>query len=540
MRVLGIQCWYDSSVAIINDGLLEGYYKEERYTGIKRDVRPYKAFLQANSGKFDQVCIDYPNHGMQNFVKKFIDVPVVYYADRHHLSHASLAFYNSGFEDCLVFVIDRDGSTEIGFKECETVFKASYPCEFETLHKNYWASDLFSGGDNNTSQSLLKKDKKFSCNSNSKMGICLVYETGNTLIGQGQRDSGKTMGLAAYGSDKPFDAFFSGDTLIDSHFVFGRFSTNDTSESSSDIMPIYQKYVDKITLKVTPNNYKFYADYAYQVQKQTQERVLNFVKSWVDKTGIKKVCLTGGYSMNVVTNGYLVENLKEIEFYFEPMGEDSGNSVGMAMHMYRSITEDRRIHKIKTTFAHGHKIVPVLNNTTLCSVNDIANYLSNSKIVAVFNGLSETGHRALGNRSILFDARVPNGRSIINGVKRREWYRPFAGSVLKEDFNKYFETHGLSESPFMTISFPCLDKSIPAITHVDGSCRVQTVDSEVEHLYNLLHEFKKITGCSVLLNTSYNLSGQPLVETADEAISVFLESSIDVLWFPELNACMYK
>ena len=264
------------------------------------------------------------------------------------------------------------------------------------------------------------------------------------------------------------------------------------------------------------------------------------MKSWVDKTGIKKVCLTGGYSMNVVTNGYLVENLKEIEFYFEPMGEDSGNSVGMAMHMYRSITEDRRIHKIKTTFAHGHKIVPVLNNTTLCSVNDIANYLSNSKIVAVFNGLSETGHRALGNRSILFDARVPNGRSIINGVKRREWYRPFAGSVLKEDFNKYFETHGLSESPFMTISFPCLDKSIPAITHVDGSCRVQTVDSEVEHLYNLLHEFKKITGCSVLLNTSYNLSGQPLVETADEAISVFLESSIDVLWFPELNACMYK
>ena len=174
------------------------------------------------------------------------------------------------------------------------------------------------------------------------------------------------------------------------------------------------------------------------------------------------------------------------------------------------------------------------------STEDIANLLSEQKIVAVYNGLAEAGQRALGNRSILFDARNKEAKNIVNSVKNREWYRPFAGAVLKEDFTECFDTYGLTESPFMTLSFPVTTCDIPGVTHVDNTCRVQTVDNSIPHLYNLLTEFKQITGCSVLLNTSFNLAGEPLVETINEAIETFNNSKIDVLWFPELNKMIRK
>ena len=141
----------------------------------------------------------------------------------------------------------------------------------------------------------------------------------------------------------------------------------------------------------------------------------------------------------------------------------------------------------------------------------------------------------MGNRSILFDARNSDAKEIINTVKGREWYRPFACSVLKEDAKEYFDMYHLDESPNMTLSFPVKTSNIPGVTHVDNTCRIQTVDRSISHFYNVLKEFRNLTGVSVLLNTSFNLAGNPLVETPEEAIKVFNESKIDVLWFPEIN-----
>ena len=160
--------------------------------------------------------------------------------------------------------------------------------------------------------------------------------------------------------------------------------------------------------------------------------------------------------------------------------------------------------------------------------------------MAVFNGQAEVGPRSLGNRSILFDARNPKAKDIVNRIKHREWYRPFACSVLKEDFGKYFETYGLNESPNMTVSFPVKSNLIPGVTHVDGSCRIQTVDQTIPHFCNLLKEFRKLTEVSVVLNTSFNLAGDPLVENPEDAIKVFNQSEIDVLWFPEKRMAMIK
>lgn len=167
--------------------------------------------------------------------------------------------------------------------------------------------------------------------------------------------------------------------------------------------------------------------------------------------------------------------------------------------------------------------------------SEVVKNIIDGKIVAFFQGDSEWGPRALGNRSILFDPRNPNAKDLVNIIKKREWYRPFACSVLEEDANEYFNTY-LQDSPFMTISFPVREDKkdvIPGVVHVDGSCRIQTVNNSIPHFYNLLTEFKYLTNVPVLLNTSFNLAGEALVESYEDAIKTFKKSDIDILWFPE-------
>jgi carbamoyltransferase len=165
--------------------------------------------------------------------------------------------------------------------------------------------------------------------------------------------------------------------------------------------------------------------------------------------------------------------------------------------------------------------------------------LLNQKIVALFQGRSEAGARSLGNRSLLFDPRVPDGKDIVNIVKKREMFRPFAGTVLLEHANEWFDMMGLDESPFMSFSLQCRDdkkEKIPAIIHVDGSCRIQTLTKEQNfHYYNLIENFYLKTGVPILLNTSFNLAGDPLVETPEDAIHTLKNSKINYLYLPEIE-----
>lgn len=536
MRILGISPLHDSTVAVVNNGVVEMFFKEERLSRIKRDSHPFKSLvkiLENVKGPIDHACVASPMVPGQEAalfntaIAKMFNCPMTDYHSHHHLSHASLAFYNSNFDRALVFVIDRDGTVIDGvMRESETVFEASYPCEFKTLHKNFWVYD-----DTKATHPVYDKLKKqpFSYNADSNMSTVKVYESATTLINQKPLESGKTMGLAAYGRDKEFVNFFNNGRPDDALFSHGCY----VLESYETTM--FKEYVDKKATKVTRDNFQFYADYAYQVQKQTQENVLNLVREWVKRTGIRKVCLTGGYALNVVSNGNLVKNLPEVDFYFEPLADDSGNSIGAAMHLYRYLKQDYLKYPLEHTFIHGIPDTTSVEGNN-CTVQDVAKLLSEQKTVAVFNSLAESGPRALGNRSILFDPRNPNAKEIVNGIKNREWYRPFAAMVLEEDFDQYFETHGLSSAEFMTISFNCKHpENLPGVAHVDGSCRVQTVSKNIPHIYELLTEFKRITGCSVLLNTSFNVAGEPLVDSVEDALKTFNGAKIDALWFPELN-----
>jgi len=165
-----------------------------------------------------------------------------------------------------------------------------------------------------------------------------------------------------------------------------------------------------------------------------------------------------------------------------------------------------------------------------------AEYLVDQKVVALFQGQSEYGPRALGNRSILFDPRNPKGKDIINGIKKREWFRPFAGTIMLEYVHDYFEMLTLKESPYMSFAVQAKEKAIkevPSIIHVDNTCRIQTVTREQnKHFYELIEEFYNKTGVPILFNTSFNLAGEPLVETLADAIDTVNRSEIDYIYVP--------
>jgi carbamoyltransferase len=168
---------------------------------------------------------------------------------------------------------------------------------------------------------------------------------------------------------------------------------------------------------------------------------------------------------------------------------------------------------------------------------DVAKILADKNIVGLFQGRSEAGHRALGNRSILYDPRDPNGKDHVNTVKHREWYRPFAASVMSEHVHDWFDMRGLEDSPFMMFAVNVKEdkkKLIPCVTHVDGTCRIQTVTEKQNfNFYNLITEFYNITNIPMIFNTSFNLAGEVIVETEEEAIDVLQRSNIEYLYIPD-------
>lgn len=569
MRVVGISTAHDSSLAVYTDGEIEFFYKEERITGVKRDKRPFAAMLEAakflGSKEVDAIAISSPHdnfidsytQSIAHAAKKMFKTNNTYeFSNLHHLCHASLAFYNSGFEEAIVVVVDRNGSNHPDSQglllEAETIFTARYPNVFEQIVKNYTLSNRGAKSDSFLTP-LIHKEKASNpnceINYNTLYGITKVYETATVLIGENILENGKTMGLAAYGSKKkPFvNLFLDNNTPNDSLFTYVP-NPRDGWESS-----LYRDHYDKLAKFVDKNDYQFYADYAYQVQKQTQEQVVKLIDSAIQKTGIKNVCVTGGYGLNVVANGYYISKFPDAKFFFEPLADDTGNSIGAAMLVYRNLSEDNTIRPIRSTFHNGYE--PDINIENLNSevnkkieyntvdISHIAELLCENKKLAIFNGKAESGPRALGNRSILFYPNLIDSKDIVNRIKKREWYRPFAACVLKEDASKYFDMMNINESPYMTISFDCHEetkKLFPGIVHVDGSCRVQTVDKENENLYNLLKEVKKITGHGLLLNTSFNLAGKPLVDTLNQAVQVLLDSELEYIWIPKNTTIIGK
>jgi len=543
MNILSFHVGHDSSACILKNGEVVLYFKEERLSRTKRDKFPYlsiKKLFENFNETIDYFCISAISsktigHFVNFLIKQYNikEDKLIIFSREHHSCHSFYSFCNSKFDECIGIVADGSGSILDSVSECETIFHHSHNEKFLEIQKNVFKSVHNVVGYNKKDTALvceeIKNNYKCECNYNGSVGgITSLYNTGAFLISQPELENGKVMGLSSYGKEiSDFPKLFENNNgkVDEKLFITDR-------ENPSIIL--FKSFENMVTKNVTKENYQFYANYAYELQKQTQKAVGNLIEKSIEKTGIKKVCISGGYGMNIVANYYYLQRFPDVEFYFEPLSDDSCISIGAAKLFFHTENKDAKINPIETTSFHGlnHDLSSFKGTKT--SIKDIAHLLYQNKSVAVYSGLSEAGQRALGNRSILFNALNVNAKDIVNKIKKREWYRPFACIVLEEDANIYFDMGRIKSSPHMTICFPVREeyaKIIPGVTHVDNTCRIQTVSDG--HLYELLQEFKKLSGHGILLNTSFNLSGEPLVETPTDAINTLNNSFLDHLWFEE-------
>jgi carbamoyltransferase len=319
--------------------------------------------------------------------------------------------------------------------------------------------------------------------------------------------------------------------LINSNFF--KFENNDLTKGFLDLS--------------IENNFASRADFAHELQTQVQQHVIEHILDLLKTSGEKNLCLSGGFFLNCVTNYELLKRLpKDINIYIEPISSDAGTSIGAAkliINQNKKSADCKQRHiYLGPKYNYSIKEVEeVCKDSTLTHVSyrDVANLLAEKKIIAIYQGSSESGPRALGNRSILYDPRDPEGKDRVNKVKNREWFRPFAGTVLQEHVTDWFDLQGLTESPFMMYAVDVLtDKKskIPGIIHIDGTCRVQTVTADQnKNFYNLINAFYQITQIPILFNTSFNLAGDCIVETLEDAVDTLNKSNIDFLYLPEFD-----
>lgn len=430
------------------------------------------------------------------------------YIDHHH-GHAASALYPSNFDSAAVLTIDARGespSTCVYFGKGGNLKKvvtlASYP---HSLGYLYTSLTAYLGFERNSGE-------------------------------------GKVMGLAPYGDWKAYKQYVDivkllpdGKFKLDlSYFSFHLGAGLDVSEKFEKIFGPRRVPGSEITTR--------HKNITAFLQHITEEAVLHCAEYAMESTGERSLCLSGGVALNSVANGRVLKELTPEKLFIQPASTDDGSVLGAALLVSHSECHQDFAH-INDTVYLGPKYTDkeiefcLKKNKLKYKKSEsiekiVAREIVDGKIVAWFQGRSEFGPRALGNRSILVDPRDPTMKDKLNSqVKFRESFRPFAPSVLEESASEYFDCE--EASPYMLLTYNVKKKYqmvLPAITHVDGTARIQTVSRDQNQRYwGLLHEFGKLTGIPVLLNTSFNIKGEPIVNTPQEAVNSFLGSGIDVL-----------
>ncbi len=583
ISILGISAFYhDSAAAIIVDGKILAAAQEERFTRKKHDASyPYNAvkfvleFAKLNLSDVDHIVfyekpflkferlletyVAFAPRGFKQFTKSmptwlreklfqknmlmkllkehdqnFVNEKKIYFSE-HHLSHAASAFFPSPFKDAVVLTADGVGE---------------------------WATTTVAiGKDQDLS---IKKEIHFP-HSLGLLYSAFTYYTG-FKVNSGEY---KLMGLAPYGEPKYV-------SLIKDNLI-------DVKEDGS--FKLSQEYFDYATgLKMTSDKFhnlfgkeprdnkedkltEFHMDVAASIQKVTEEVMIKMAKSLKNEFNYKNLCLAGGVALNCVANGKILEQRIFENIWIQPAAGDAGGSLGAALAVWHLELKNKR--QISNNQMQGSYLGPsytqeeiekelkknnadfkVLNENEI--IEKTAESLKNGEAVGWFQGRMEFGPRALGGRSILGDPRSSLMQKNLNlKVKYRESFRPFAPSVLREDVDKWFKIN--EDSPYMLLVAEVLDEKkikmtdeeknlfgidklnikrsdIPAVTHVDYSARIQTVHSETNpKYYSLIKKFKEKTNCSVLINTSFNVRGEPIVNTPNDAFNCFMGTEMDKL-----------
>ena len=580
---------HNSGVCLLKDGEVVFSIEEERLSRQKYDGGPFASMVKIldYTDKIDYLVvahtqplketagkIDYSGDDMYTGLARKLGLidqksnttsyehpQVIDLAFMHHKLHSACAFYRSGFDSAVSVIVDGAGTfiplnvnnEQVMSWEVESIIDCDYPAEFNTKFKVYGTREPIPGGLTKMPSDMFGENGEMhDAIVSDRAGIVKVYEAVTQYCGWSGIEAGKTMGLFPYG--KPNDKIpklfdeesiypLSNRNVIVPNYPNGAIVNSGIYDFLNEVNQIETK--DDLTLLDSRR------DMAYACQTQTQDQVVTLIRNAVELTGKKKVVISGGYGLNCVANYHYLEALKDegIEVYVEPVSNDAGTAMGAAMMFWYGLEEDSKVVQTQSLYLgpdNNYTEKDIIDKTTVDGVTitdatneDIVDLLTKKNIVTLFQGKSENGPRALGNRSVLFDPTFEDGKDYVNDVKHREYFRPFAGSILAEDVHEWFDLRGMEDSPHMMYAVNCqpgIAEKIPSIIHVDGTCRIQTVTEEQNpNYYKLIKAFKEKTGCSIIFNTSFNLGGEPLVETLEDAIWTLKSSDIEYLYLPEFG-----
>jgi carbamoyltransferase len=582
VNVLGISCFYhDSAAALVRDGVLIAAAEEERFSRIKHDFgypEQAIAFCLAQGGigardldhvvyyekpflKFERILTSslqtFPRsyevfrEGMiawlaeklwvQNLISDRLDVPAKrVLAIDHHASHAASAFYPSPFDDAAILTVDGVGE---------------------------WATASFGTG--HGPRIALSREIRF------PHSLGLLYSAFTAFLGfEVNEGEYKVMGMAPYGTPRYLDDVWKlirlgddGSFRLNMEYFSFHYSARHTYNrrfvelfgparppsmhffTDASGYPSYFGPRPPDYAEVARRN-QHYADVAASIQRVTEEVLLHMARALHRETGKKRLCMAGGVALNSVANGRILRETPFEELYVQPAAGDGGGAVGAALYATHQLLGRPRAFVMDhaywgkaygqgdaTDWLRANNIAHEIVDGEDALLDRVVDSLTKGEVVGWHQGRFEWGPRALGCRSILADPRRADMKDIVNTkIKFREPYRPFAPSVVAEAAERYFELPGAGgqyPARFMLLVVPVRPEhhaTLPAITHVDGTGRLQTVFRDSSPLYySLIERFGRATGVPVVLNTSFNLKGEPIVNTPANAHNTFIKSDMDLL-----------
>jgi len=545
MKVIGFSNGHDKGAVLIEDGKVTVGISHERLSRIKHDgaysggIVPFDSinyclnaagitykdidlFVYSTTELLDDVEQQFKTYLRESYSEKLLFIP-------HHLAHAYSSFFSSGFDDAAVVVADASGSI-LNYKNKTHQW---YEKDRDGLNSEEdWTEgiSIFHFNKNSYSE-VYKKWIKYPVpfNTNDGVSLGLLYGQGCKQIVYNQDTNswtaGKLMGLASY-ADKE---------VVDTAEEYVQELDNDIFIPCTPIYPKVQWISDFYSRACVAGIY----------QREQEKASLILAKIAKNLTKSDKICVAGGSFLNCNSNEKILKSGLYDECFFIPPSDDSGIPLGCAWYGYQKLEDIVDVKPLspylgktytRTDIISSINLIPNIKYTEFASFDELLEtvtyWLTQNRVIGWFQGGSEIGPRALGNRSIIASPMQPWMRDHINhDIKQREWYRPFAPAVMYEFQNEIFESDVFS--PYMLLTTKVREEwrtKIPSVSHIDGSARHQSVTKESnKKFYSLIQKFYKQTGVPVLLNTSFNGPDEPIVESPLEALHTFMTRNLDFL-----------
>jgi carbamoyltransferase len=537
--VLGINAAHDAAACLLINGELITAVPEERLTRSKRhEGYPYLSVQYcletAGLGDLNNVDVIVINEYVRNDfgldLRNSGYQGMLIVNPSHHMLHAYYAWIASAYEKPAVLVLDGDGYSYGEYQRRQSPLLGLAPdfSEMEEAESMYTVNALGEMSVVNKKWGLWEATEPYS----RFPSLGHMFSVASEYIFGHMQHAGKTMGLAPYGNastfPEPIITYTDTGLVIDTEWI-----------TRVPLRSDKPAHLDQVC-----------CDIAAKVQEELERSIIHLCTWLHEATGATQLAFSGGVGLNSVANGLILRRTPFKELFVTPASGDSGIAIGAALYGHHAVFGERpcwnnydnyhgRIYPRTAVMSALNSLAPFIGVDPVADAADAAaRDIASGKFVGWFEGGSEFGPRALGHRSILADPRPADMRDRLNAsIKFREPFRPYAASVLTERTREYFDA--VSGDPFMMTVVPIHDEArdvVASVCHMDGTCRIQTVDPDHPGLYRrLIERFAELTGTPMVLNTSFNIRGEPIVETPEDALRCYLACNLDVLYLDGLR-----